>query len=213
MAINIPNSFTSRTPALAAEVNENFTEVANKAMDKTGDTITGNISVSAGVTIDGIDISAVLPASGQVVFPASQNASSNANTLDDYEEGTFVPAVTFGGGSTGMTFSDQQGAYVKIGQFVYIYIRFIFTAKGSSVGAAVVTTLPFTASAGAYGGIFTPFCSGMSSVGGGVLGYITPGTTTIQLTTNGATGISNLADTNFGNATDLILVGSYRASA
>jgi hypothetical protein len=212
MAINIPNSFTSRTPALAAEVNENFTEVANTALDKTGDTITGNVSVSAGITIDGIDISAVLPASGQVVFPASQNASSNANTLDDYEEGTFVPVVTFGGGSTGMTFSDQQGAYVKIGQFVLVYVRFIFTAKGSSTGAAVVT-LPFQASSGAYGGVFAPFCSGMSSVGGGVMGYTIPNTSTIQLTTNGATGIVNLTDTNFGNATDLILTGSYRASA
>lgn len=34
-----------------------------------------------------------LGSTGQIVFPATQNASSNANTLDDYEEGTWTPTV------------------------------------------------------------------------------------------------------------------------
>ena len=42
---------------------------------------------TAGLAITGLtDISAAT--SGQIKFPATQNASADANTLDDYEEGT-----------------------------------------------------------------------------------------------------------------------------
>jgi hypothetical protein len=86
---------------------------------------------------------------GGVVFPATQVASADANTLDDYEEGTFTPQLVFGGGSTGMTFSTQAGRYTKIGRLVFIEIRLVLTAKGSSTGAAQITGLPFTTNAAA----------------------------------------------------------------
>jgi hypothetical protein len=60
MAITIPNSFTAGTTILSSQVNENFDELAEKALDKTGDTISGNITVNNGVTIDGVDISDAL---------------------------------------------------------------------------------------------------------------------------------------------------------
>jgi hypothetical protein len=41
------------------------------------------------------------PTSGQIPFPATQIPSSNPNTLDDYEEGTFLPIITCNGGSSG----------------------------------------------------------------------------------------------------------------
>ena len=34
-----------------------------------------------------------LPAASSVAFPASQSASADANTLDDYEEGAFTPTI------------------------------------------------------------------------------------------------------------------------
>lgn len=82
---------------------------------------------------------------GQITFPATQNPSSNANTLDDYEEGTFTPVLEFGGGSTGITYSTQTGKYTKIGNVVHVWIALVLTSKGSSVGNASVTGLPFTA--------------------------------------------------------------------
>ena len=48
---------------------------------------------------------------GQIKFPAAQNASSDANTLDDYEEGTWTPVIN------GTSFA-SQGWYVKIGGIV-----------------------------------------------------------------------------------------------
>ena len=36
-----------------------------------------------------------------IIFPATQNASSDVNTLDDYEEGTWTPAFhSFSDGSS-----------------------------------------------------------------------------------------------------------------
>jgi hypothetical protein len=67
-----------------------------------------------------------------------------ANALDDYEEGTFTPGLTFSGGSTGMTFFDRAGVYTKIGRQVTCTIYLALTAKGSSTGTASLTGLPFT---------------------------------------------------------------------
>jgi hypothetical protein len=67
-----------------------------------------------------------------------------ANALDDYEEGTFTPGLTFGGSSTGMTFFDRAGVYTKIGRQVSCTIYLALTAKGSSTGEAILTGLPFT---------------------------------------------------------------------
>ena len=58
---------------------------------------------------------------GQLAFPAAQNASSDAHTLDDYEEGTWTPALNFGGAATGITYaSTPVGRYTKIGRSVIV---------------------------------------------------------------------------------------------
>ena len=69
--------------------------------------------------------------------------SGSANTLDDYEEGTFTPTLTFGGGSVGITYLNQTGKYTKIGNTVSISITIILSNKGSSTGTALITSLPF----------------------------------------------------------------------
>ena len=73
---------------------------------------------------------------GQITFPATQNPSSDANTLDDYEEGTFTPSVT------GVTVGTTTGIYIKIGKLVFINI-IIPVTSGSNTGMTI-TNLPFT---------------------------------------------------------------------
>jgi len=68
-----------------------------------------------------------------VTFPATQVASADANTLDDYEEGTWTPTISRTGSS--YTFSDQGGTYTKVGRQVTLncYIRVTgITTQGSS---------------------------------------------------------------------------------
>lgn len=107
-----------------------------------GSPATNTISVSStGLTTTG------LTATAGITFPATQVASSDPNTLDDYEEGTFTPTLS----STGATFSyaSQVGTYTKVGRVVYFQARVGLNTSGNTFttnGTALVG-LPFTASA------------------------------------------------------------------
>jgi len=79
-----------------------------------------------------------------VTFPATQSASSDANTLDDYEEGTWTPTI-FGGGTTGSTtYVSQNGTYTKIGRVVYFNTDVDWSAQ-TGTGSLCLGGLPFTA--------------------------------------------------------------------
>jgi hypothetical protein len=79
-----------------------------------------------------------------VIFPATQVASADPNTLDDYEEGTFTPVLSFAGGTTGITYSEQSGKYTKIGRSVTVEIEIALSNKGSSSGRVEIGNLPFS---------------------------------------------------------------------
>jgi hypothetical protein len=76
---------------------------------------------------------------GQIIFPATQSASTDANTLDDYEEGTFTPTVSFQTGSATYT---SSGTYTKVGRLVLCHVRITITSAGAS--GFVFFTVPFT---------------------------------------------------------------------
>jgi len=66
------------------------------------------------------------------------------NKLDFYETGTWTPTLTFGGGSTGIVYTFQQGRYTRIGNIVHYHIFLQISNKGTSTGNAVVSGFPFT---------------------------------------------------------------------
>ena len=79
-----------------------------------------------------------------IAFPATQVPSSDANTLDDYEEGTWTPVLQFSGTpSSGATYTTQAGTYTKIGRVVHIQALLVWTAKGSGTGVWQIAGLPF----------------------------------------------------------------------
>ena len=87
----------------------------------------------------GIDLSAT----GQIKFPASQSASADANTLDDYEEGTWSPTLITDGGGQSVTYTQQRGTYTKIGRVVTLSWYVGWSAfTGGSAGVRV-GNLPF----------------------------------------------------------------------
>lgn len=86
---------------------------------------------------------------GQIAFPATQNPSSNANTLDDYEEGTWTPVITASAGT--FTSVAGSGTYTKIGRAVHITVSINITTLGTAAGGLIFTS-PFTAANVGNGG-------------------------------------------------------------
>ena len=70
--------------------------------------------------------------------------TGTANKLDDYEQGTFTPVLEFGGATTGITYNNRDGMYVKVGELVMIQIFIELSNKGSASGDASISGLPFT---------------------------------------------------------------------
>jgi hypothetical protein len=135
-----------------------------------------------------------------IAFPATQSASSDANTLDDYEEGTFTPGVAFGGGTTGITYSTQVGQYVKIGRFVYATFNIALTNKGSSSGSVTVTGLPFSISGTVSYGICIANTFSLNSTIQTVL-QMTNGGTVMDIKQSGTD--NNIGNTDFTNSTQV----------
>lgn len=150
--------------------------------------------------------------SGQIQFPATQNASANANTLDDYEEGTWTPAISFGGGTTGITYTTQTGTYTKIGNRVLIDGIITLSAKGSSTGAALITGLPFTVAASTFSTASLRITALAAAIDAVPAALFTASATTMNLQKlgNGDTAISNLEDTNFSDTTQILFSGQFR---
>jgi hypothetical protein len=78
-----------------------------------------------------------------IAFPATQSPSTDANTLDDYEEGTFTPVLADSSGNLA-TMTTQNGYYTKIGRTVSVAIQIDYTSLGSMTGNFRVQGLPFS---------------------------------------------------------------------
>lgn len=79
--VTITYTFSNGTTADADQVNADFSALATQALNRTGGTITGNIAVSNGVTIDGVDISAVLSGTGTPTFAGVTITGAGASAL------------------------------------------------------------------------------------------------------------------------------------
>jgi len=78
-----------------------------------------------------------------IIFPATQVASANANSLDDYEEGTWTPTVE-GSTSPGTGgYTTQIGRYTRIGRVVTCQAYIAWTSH-TGTGNLYLTGLPFT---------------------------------------------------------------------
>lgn len=125
----------------------------------------------------GIGLGTGVPSSGiGITFPATQSASSDANTLDDYEEGTWTPNVYNSSSGTGAsTWATKVGFYVKIGTLVQCWFMCDGGVSGTAGSQLAIAGLPFASSSSnpAYGtsGIYgcndtaTPNLTGNVNIG------------------------------------------------
>ena len=109
---------------------------------------TQNVLSSTGAKDIGVEINGVetlrFKSGGGIKFPATQLASADANTLDDYEEGTWTPTDASG---AGLSLTTYDSYYTKIGRVVYISLAVAFPSTASSA-AVRFGGLPFTVKSG-----------------------------------------------------------------
>lgn len=74
-----------------------------------------------------------------IAFPATQVASSDANTLDDYEEGTVTYPLILGGSTITSGYGTNQCKYTKIGNTVNCFYVIDYTGSAG----AITIGLPF----------------------------------------------------------------------
>jgi len=143
--------------------------------------------------------------------------SSDANVLDDYEEGTFTAAITAASGTITVHGTAKIGSYVKIGQQVFIQGAIGVSAVSSPSGALNMTGLPFTPHNGLTGDADRAFNLGgiaePSAQTLGVFGRIVDGTAAINW--RGGMGEtaedSSIADV-IDTSSQFYITGSYRAA-
>ena len=106
-------------------------------------TVTGALAASTlkATTTIGVGNATPSTSGAGITFPATQSASSDANTLDDYEEGTWTPTVVQSGAT--FTYSYQTARYTKVGNAVTIMATLGWSAKSGGSGAVGIAGLPF----------------------------------------------------------------------
>jgi hypothetical protein len=148
-----------------------------------------------------------------ITFPATQSASSDANTLDDYEEGSWTPTFSFTGSTTGISYSEQIGRYTKVGRVVTIQCYIQFLNKGSASGNLRIEGLPFTSQSGNNNYCACAvWANTLSSTVGGFQAFINSNQTYLNcyMTNTGTT--SAITNTNCNNTTDFMINATYVAA-
>lgn len=125
---------TALTNSLSTDGSTASVSLANKILvggTLNGPTITGNLTLTG----------------GQITFPAVQSASANVNCLDDYEEGTFTPSISYATpGNLVVNYSTRSGTYTKIGRYVWMNFAMVTTTytHTTAAGTMIITGAPFT---------------------------------------------------------------------
>lgn len=190
-------------------------------------TLAGALTVSGATTLAGLTVQGTATISGTVVlsigqvkFPGTAVPSTDVNTLDDYEEGTWTPAITFTTpGNLVITYSTQTGAYTKIGNLVQISLRITtvtFTHTTAS-GTMLITGLPFTPAG--VDAVAISKINGLFNAGGAgfdmAMAHVTSSPSNCIIMSlwdaaGGGYGDMSPANHPTGNVTVLEMSGSYR---
>jgi hypothetical protein len=130
--IAAPNSNTDRTLTLPDATGT--VQVSGAPISGTTGTFTGLIDISAA-------------GAGQITFPATQNPSSNGNTLDDYEEGSCTITLTDSAGNSATMGSNNVFRYIKTGRSVTVAGTLNWTSTASLANSSRIrlSGLPFQA--------------------------------------------------------------------
>ena len=139
---------------------------------------------------------------GGITFPATQSASSDANTLDDYEEGTWTYDFTATTGTITKSATFTNGNYTKVGRVVTITGFLQVASVSSPTGTLTLTGLPFPISSTG---------SRENFVGSGIFGSVLATGSVSPLMVSGSAGDSSLTISKFVTGSAAGLAGDVIA--
>lgn len=177
-------------------------ELRGKITDETG---SGKLVFGTYPEITKIDL-----IEGQIRFPAIANPNALANVLDDYEEGLWTPVLKFDGNSIDMTYTTQAGLYTKVGNKVTVAGFIALSSKGTSIGSAAITGLPFTCknNAGAYAPALLSL--GNITFANAFYGFVNINTTLVALREITEAGVvTDLRNSDFANDSWIVIKVDY----
>ena len=106
----------------------------------------------------------ILQLKSGITFPATAVAASDANTLDDYEEGTWTPTI-YGDATAGTgTYTINNGSYTKVGRTVSVTFSITWTAHTGS-GNMGLRGLPFTSANNGLNGAAAAYANNLTITG------------------------------------------------
>jgi hypothetical protein len=151
-----------------------------------------------------------------ITFPATASASSDANTLDDYEEGTWTAVISDGTNNATMTSNRTTGSYTKIGNVVTVAGYIGTNSLGSVSGSIRMTGLPFTSAGGnsSYSGCAFPYGENLNITANQVVaGFVDISSTYISLQLwDATTGTTPMQASEWSSDGTVIFNITYRAA-
>ena len=149
---------------------------------------------------------------GQLKFPATQNPSSDVNTLDDYKEGTFAPTIAGSTTPGAHTYALQVGSYTKIGNRVFFTVAINLSAKDSAMSGTVrIAGLPFNSNGAVNFSLVNISTSNVTLAAGvATFGAVFASSTTCNVLLGASAAVSsNLGSAAVGNSSEFYATGSY----
>lgn len=143
---------------------------------------------------------------GQIQFPATQVPSADANTLDDYEEGTWTPSI---GGTA--TYTIQSGKYRKIGRTVFIHCTLQINSLGTG-SQTTISGLPFQVESPGYGASLSVLGQVLATNVASISAIANNANTTISMYSRTAASASASTFSVIGSGTLLVIDGQYDAA-
>lgn len=121
-----------------------------------------------------------------------------------HSTGTWTPAVSFGGSTTGVTYSTQVGEYTRVGNLVTVTLHLVLTSNGSGTGSALIGGLPFASDLR----VAAPFNYANCALSTGLKGVIVNSDISVQIP--GATGDADATQANITDTAVLLFGATYR---
>lgn len=122
---------------------------------------------------------------------------------------SYIPALSFGGASVGLTYTSRSGTYTRNGDTVHVRGTIVVNDNGSSSGGAAIS-LPVTGETAVLNGLMTCWLANASGLTSAVTGAITTGANVAALYDHGSTGAVVITEANIVNGTTISFDAHYR---